>query len=107
MESVRSRPLFSMAVMSSAAWVTGRYPEPTANWMLFSGWVNHLRNVTQAASSSGVLLVTTMPAPCWTATSSLPANEGLGSTFRLISWLSVSLTCTCLGKKVALELEPT
>ena len=66
-----------------------------------------VHDASAMARYSGVLLVTTMPAPCWTATSSLPANEGLGSTFRLISWLSMSLTCTCLGKKVALELEPT
>ena len=53
--------------------------EPTEKLMLFSGSVIHLRNSTEASICSSVPRVTTMPAPCCTATGSQPSNVGQGS----------------------------
>ena len=75
--------------------------------MLFSGRVNHLRNSTLARTFASSPAVTTMPAPCWTANDSPSANFGQGSTFSVMSWLSVSLVMTREGKNVPLEDEPT
>ena len=72
-----------------------------------SGWVNHFRKATQALISSSVPGMTTMPAPCWTATGSQPAKLGQGSAAISMPWLSVSLVSTWVGKKEALEEEPT
>ena len=75
--------------------------------MFCSGWVIHFRKATLAFTSASDPLVTAMPAPCWTQTLLPSANVGQGRAFMRMSWLSVSLVITCLGKKVALELEPT
>ena len=48
-----------------------------------------------------------MPAPCWTATGSQPEKLGQGSAAIWMPWLSVSLVSTWVGKKEALEEEPT
>ena len=75
--------------------------------MLFSGWVNHFKNSTLASIWASVPLVTIMPAPCWAATGAQPEKLGQGRTAISMSWLSVSLVSTCLGKKVELDEEPT
>ena len=66
--------------------------------MLFSGWVNHLRKTTLASTSASVVFATAIPAPCWTETFSQPSKCGVGRTFSSMSWLSVSLSITCVGK---------
>ena len=75
--------------------------------MLFSGWVNHFRNSTQARIWASVPLVTIMPAPCWAATGLQPAKDGQGRMAGSMAWLSASLVITWAGKKGLLADEPT